>query len=62
MHYTRHAANKMVYESIEHKWSNVFYLANQMRKENGVEGDKPEVKNDAEEMSMSNETKQALRL
>ena len=47
----------MVYDGIDHKSSNIFRLANQMRKENvDVVGDKP-VKNDAGEMSMSEEAK-----
>ena len=48
----------MVYEGIDHKSSDFFSLANQMRKENvDVVGDKP-VKNDTGEMSMSEEAKQ----
>ena len=48
----------MVYESIDHKSSDIFRLANQMRKENvDVVGHKP-VKNDAGEMSMREEAKQ----
>ena len=48
----------MVYEGIDHKLSDILLLANQMRKENvDVVGDKP-VKNDAGEMSMSEEAKQ----
>ena len=48
----------MVYEGIDHKSSDIFRLANQMRKENvDVVGDKP-VKNDTGEMSMSEEAKQ----
>ena len=48
----------MVYNGIDHKSSDIFRLANQMRKENvDVVGDKP-VKNDAGEMSMSQEAKQ----
>ena len=48
----------MVYDGIDHKSSDIFHLANQMRKENvDVVGDKP-VKNDAGEMSMSEEAKQ----
>ena len=48
----------MVYDCIDHKSSDIFCLANQMRKENvDVVGDKP-VRNDAGEMSMSEEAKQ----
>ena len=51
-------AYKVVYEGIDHKSSDIFRLANQMRKENvDVVGDKP-VKNDTGEMSMSEEAKQ----
>ena len=47
-----------LYEGIDHKSSDIFRLANQMRKENvDVVGDKP-VKNDTGEMSMSEEAKQ----
>ena len=43
---------------IDHKLSDIFRLANQMRKENvDVVGDKP-VKSDTGEMSMSEEAKQ----
>ena len=48
----------MVYEGIAHKLSDIFCIANQMRKGNvDILGDKP-VKNDAGEMSMSEDTKQ----
>ena len=58
VHHARHEADKVVYEGIDHKSSDIFRLANQMRKENvDVVGDKP-VKNDTEEMSMSEEAKQ----
>ena len=58
VHHACHEADKVVYEGIDHKLSDIFRLANQMRKENvDVEGDKP-VKNDAREMSMSEEAKQ----
>ena len=54
----RHEADKVVYDGIDHKSSDIFRLANQMRKENvDVVGDKPG-KNDAGEMSMSEEAKQ----
>ena len=58
VHYARHEADKVVYDGIDHKSSDIFRLANEMRKENvDVVGDKP-VKNDAGEMSMSEEAKQ----
>ena len=58
VHHARHEADKVVYEGIDHKSSDIFHLANQMRKENvDVVGDKP-VKNDTGEMSMSEEAKQ----
>ena len=56
VHHARHEADKVVYEGIDHKSSDIFRLANQMRKENVV-GDKP-VKNDTGEMSMSEGVKQ----
>ena len=58
VHHARHEADKVVYDGIDHKSSDIFSLAKQMRKENvDVVGDKP-VKNDAGEMSMSEEAKQ----
>ena len=58
VYHARHEADKVVYDGIDHKPSDIFRLANQMRKENvDVVGDKP-VKNDAVEMSMSEEAKQ----
>ena len=58
VHHARHEADKVVYEGIDHKSSDIFRLANQMRKENvDVVGEKP-VKNDTGEMSMSEEAKQ----
>ena len=58
VHHARHEADKVVYEGIDHKSSDIFRLANQIRKENvDVIGDKP-VKNDTGEMSMSEEAKQ----
>ena len=58
VHHARHEAEKVVYDGIDHKSSDIFRHANQMRKENvDVVGDKP-VKNDAGEMSMSEEEKQ----
>ena len=51
-------ANKKVYENIDPKSSEVYCLANQFRRENAdVVGDKP-VKNDAGEMSTSEDSKQ----
>ena len=48
-HHARHEADKVVYEGIDHKSSDIFRLSNQMRKENiDVVGDTP-VKNDAGE-------------
>ena len=53
VHHARQEANKKVYENIDPKSSEVYRLANQFRRENtDVVGDKP-VKNDAGEMSMS---------
>ena len=58
VHHASNEADKVVYEGIDHKSSDIFRLANQMRKENvDVVGDKP-VKNDTGEMSMSEEAKQ----
>ena len=58
MHHACYEADKVVYQNIDHKSPEVFRLANQMRRENAdVMGDKP-VKNDAGEMSMSDESKQ----
>ena len=58
VHHARHEAEKVVYDGIDHKSSDIFRLANQTRKENvDSVGDKP-VKNDAGEMSMSEEAKQ----
>ena len=58
MHHARHEADKMVFQNIDPKSSEIFRLANQMRRENvDVVGDKP-VKNDAGEMSMTEEAKQ----
>ena len=58
MHHARQEANKKVYENIDPKSSEVYRLANQLRRENtDVVGDKP-VKNDAGEMSMSKDSKQ----
>ena len=58
VHHARQAADKMVYENIDPKSSEVYHLANQFRRENiDVVGDKP-VKNDAGEMSVSEVSKQ----
>ena len=57
VHDARQEADK-VYENIDPKSSEVYRLANQFRRENtDVVGDKP-VKNDAGEMSMSEDSKQ----
>ena len=56
-HRARHEADKVVYDDIDYKSSDIFHLSNQMRKENvDLVGDKP-VKNNAGEMSMSEEAK-----
>ena len=58
VHHARHKADKVVYDGIDHKSSDIFRLANQMRKENvDAVGDKP-VKNGAGERSVSEEAKQ----
>ena len=58
MHNARQEADKVVYKNIDQKSSEFYRLANQFRKENAdVVGDKP-VKNDAGEMSMSDDSKQ----
>ena len=58
MHHARQEADKKVYENIDPKSSEVYRLANQFRRENtDVVGDKP-VKNDAGEMSVSEDSKQ----
>ena len=58
VHHARHEADKEVYKNIDLKSSELYRLANQFRKENAdVVGDKA-VKNDAEEMSMSDDSKQ----
>ena len=58
VHHAGQEANKKVYENIDPKFSEVYCLANQFRRENtDVVGDKP-VKNDAGEMSMSEDSKQ----
>ena len=57
VHYAHQAADKKVYQNIDPKSSQVNCLANQFRRENAdVVGDKP-VKNDAGEMSMSEDSK-----
>ena len=58
VHHARQEADKKVYENIDPMSSEVYHLANQFRRENtDVVGDKP-VKNDAGEMSMSEDSKQ----
>ena len=58
MHHARQEADKKVYENIDPKSSEVYGLANQFGRENtDVVGDKP-VKNDAGEMSVSEDSKQ----
>ena len=58
VHHARQEADKKVYENVDPKFSEVYRLANQFRRENtDVVGDKP-VKNDAGEMSMSEDSKQ----
>ena len=58
VHHARQEADKKVCENIDPKSSEVYRLANQFRRENtDVVGDKP-VKNDAGEMSMSEDSKQ----
>ena len=60
VHHARHEADKVVYDGIGHKSSDIFSLclANQMGKDNvDVVGARP-VKNDAGEMSMNEEAKQ----
>ena len=58
VHHALHEADKVVYDGIDHKSSDIFRFANQLRRENcDVVGDKP-VKNDAGGMSMSEEAKQ----
>ena len=57
MHHARQEADKEVYKNIDPKSSEVYHLANQLRKENAdIVGDKP-VKNDAGEMSMNDDSK-----
>ena len=58
VHHACQKADKEVYKNIDPKSSELYRLANQLRKENAdVVGDKP-VKNDAGEMSMSDDSKQ----
>ena len=58
VHHAHQEADKKVYENIDPKSSEVYRLANQFRRENiDVVGDKP-VKNDAGEMSVSEDSKQ----
>ena len=57
VHHTRQEADKKVYKYIDPKSSEVYHPANQFRRETAdVVGDKP-VKNDAGEMSMSEDSK-----
>ena len=58
VHHACQEADKEVYKNIDPKSSELYRLANQFRKENAdIVGDKP-VKNDAGEMSMSDDSKQ----
>ncbi len=58
VYHARHQAEKAMFENINPRSSEVYHLAKQMRRENvDVVGDKP-VKNDAGEMSISDEDKQ----
>ena len=58
VYHARQEADKVVYENIDPKSSEIYSLANQLRRENAdVVGDKP-VKNDAGEMSLSEDSKQ----
>ena len=58
VHHACQRADKEVYKNIDPKSSELYRLANQFRKENAdIVGDKP-VKNDAGEMSMSDDSKQ----
>ena len=58
VHYARQEADKKIFKNIDPKSSEVYRLANQFRRENAdIFGDKP-VKNDAGEMSMSEDSKQ----
>ena len=58
VHHAHQEAHKKVFENIDPKSSEVYRLANQFRSENAdVVGDKP-VKNDAKEISMSEDSKQ----
>ena len=56
VYHARQEADKAVYENIDPKSSEIYSLANQLRRENAdVVGDKP-VKNDAGEMSLSEDS------
>ena len=58
VHHARQEADKEVYKTSDSKSSELYRLANRLRKENAdVGGDKP-VKSDAGEMSMSDDSKQ----
>ena len=56
VHHAGQEADK-IFKNIDPKSSEVYYLANQFRRENADVGDKP-VKNDAGEMSVSEDVKQ----
>ena len=57
VHHARQDADKKVYKNIDPKSSEVYRLANQFRRENTDVVGKP-VKNDAGEMSMTEDSKQ----
>ena len=58
VHHARQEVDKEVYKNIDPKSSELYRLANQFRKENAdVVGNKP-VKNDAGDMSISDDSKQ----
>lgn len=58
VHHARYEAEKEIYKNVGTRSSEVYCLANQMRRENvDVVGDKP-VKNDAGEMSLNQEAKE----
>ena len=58
MHHARQEADKKVYKNIDPKSSELYRLANQLRKENAdFVGDKP-MKNDAGEMSVNDNSMQ----
>ena len=58
VHHARYDADKEVFDNIDVKSSEIYRLASQMRRENAdVVGDKP-IRNDAGEMSLSEDSKQ----